>query len=94
MASFDHAITLWMACAAFDVLHMIAIQEFVDFLVDIFFPFVRDEQQRATEVGEYFCTQSVNDASVCFIRAWVHNDKTSCRVYDSADCNVSVGLVF
>ena len=79
------------SCAAFDVLYVIAIQEFAYFLIDIFFPFVRDEQQRAAEVGEHSSTQGVNDASMCFIHAWVDNDKTSCCVDDSADGYVSVG---
>ena len=80
-----------MTCAAFDVLYVIAIQEFAYFLIDIFFPFVRDEQQRAAEIGEYFSTQGVNDASMRFIRAWVDNDKASCCVDDSTDSYVTIG---
>ena len=42
-----------MTCAAFNMLHVITIQESAYFLINIFFPFIRDKEKRAAKIGEY-----------------------------------------
>ena len=51
LATLDHTITLRMTCTARDMTDVVVFQKFANFLVHIFLPFIRNEQEGTTEVG-------------------------------------------
>ena len=91
LATFDHTITLRMTCTARDMTDMVFFKESAHFLVHIFLPFIRNEQEGTTEVGNNLSSERIDDALMCFVRTRVYHNKTGSRINNGANSDVNGG---
>ena len=60
--------------------NVVARQEFSNFRVNIFFPFIGDKQTRAAVVWKNVTAQGIDDACMCFVRTCYDDNKTMVQI--------------
>ena len=71
------------------VFNVVARQEFCNFRVNIFFPFIGDKQTRTTVVGKDVTAQGIDDARMGFIWASYDDNKSGSCIDDGADSHIA-----